>query len=188
MQNFVLDCLKENITVNKKISFENISEIVEIAKAVIKAYKKKKKVVLFGNGGSAADAQHLAAELVCRFKKNRSALDAVALTVNTSILTAIANDYEYKDIFSRQVEAIVKRGDVVIGITTSGTSPNVLEAIKKAKKLGAVTVGFSKKRAKLSRLTDISFNVPSNNTPRIQEAHITAGHIICEIVENELFR
>ncbi|MFH1239339.1 MAG: D-sedoheptulose 7-phosphate isomerase [bacterium] len=188
MQDFIRQTLRENAAVNEKINQRHIPRIIKIARVIIKAYRQKKKVVLFGNGGSAADAQHLAAEFVCRFKKNRRALEAVALTVNTSILTAVGNDYEFKDIFSRQVEAIVKKGDVVIGISTSGNSPNVLEGIKKAKQLGAITVGFSGQVGKLAHSVDIALAVPSDNTPRIQEMHITVGHIICEIVENELFK
>ncbi|MFH1784378.1 MAG: SIS domain-containing protein [bacterium] len=187
MRDFIKECLKENINTTKLLASKKIHEIKKISKAIIKAYKRKRKVVFFGNGGSAADAQHLAAEFVCRFKKNRSALNAIALTVNTSILTAIGNDFEYKDIFSRQVEAIVQKGDVVVGISTSGTSPNVIEAIKKAKEMGAVTVGFTKQGTLLADEADIALDVPSDDTPRIQEAHITVGHIICAIVENELF-
>jgi D-sedoheptulose 7-phosphate isomerase len=188
MQSFIRQALKENAGINEKIAGHSIPVIIKISRLIIKAYRQKKKVVLFGNGGSAADAQHLAAEFVCRFKKNRKALEAMALTVDTSVLTAIGNDYEFKDIFSRQVEAAVKKGDVVIGISTSGNSPDVLEGIKKAKQLGAITIGFSGQIGKLAQVVDISLAVPSNNTPRIQEAYITVGHIICEIVENELFR
>lgn len=177
--------LKESADIKLQLDTKVIKEIAE---TVINAYKKGKKVVLFGNGGSAADAQHIAAELVGKYKLIRDPLPALALSTNTSILTACGNDYGYETVFSKQVQALVNSEDIVIGISTSGTSPNVLSAIITAKEKGAVTVGFSgEKKEGLGEIVDIWFSVPSSNTPRIQESHITAGHIICYLVENELF-
>jgi D-sedoheptulose 7-phosphate isomerase len=145
-----------------------------------------KKLIIFGNGGSAADAQHIAAELTGRYKSERRGLPAIALTTDTSALTAIANDYGYKKVFSRQVEALAQKSDVVIGISTSGNSKNVIKALKKAKKLGCKTIGFTgKDGGKMSDICDVNIIVPSNDTPRIQEMHILIGHIICQSVDNE---
>ena len=160
--------------------------VKKIASLFIKALKNKKKIIFVGNGGSAADAQHLAAELVGRFKKDRSALASIALSVNTSIITAIANDFGYPEIFSRQVEALGRAGDVFVGISTSGNSENILKAVCKAKELGLETVAFcGSQDSKIVKLADLSLAIPIDDTPRIQEMHILAGHIICEIVENE---
>jgi len=156
---------------------------------IIESYKNAGKLLLCGNGGSAADAQHLAAELVGRFYLERKALSAEALTANTSILTSLANDYDYNMIFARQLEAKAVRGDVLIGITTSGTSENVLQAFQKAKDMQLKTIlmtGSISEYAPILRYTDCLLAVPSHNTPRIQEVHILTGHIICEIVEREL--
>ena len=152
------------------------------------AYKKNKKVLWFGNGGSAADAQHLACELVSKFCMEREAIPSIALNTNTSILTAVSNDYGYDKVFERQIEAFAEKGDVLIGITTSGESLNVIRALKSGKKMGAVTVAFTGKRAdKLKDFVDYLITVPSDNTPHIQESHIMIGHIICYLVEKELF-
>ncbi len=144
--------------------------------------------MIFGNGGSASDSQHIAAEFVGRFKKNRDAIAAVALTTNTSILTALANDYGYETIFTKQVEALGRKNDVVIGISTSGKAKNVASGIKQAKKMGLATVALTgADGGELANLADIALIVPSSVTARIQEAHITIGHIICELVEQELY-
>ncbi|UCG71162.1 MAG: D-sedoheptulose 7-phosphate isomerase [Thermoplasmata archaeon] len=185
MEDVVRRKLKESADVKLKL---DAKVIVDIANKIIESYKKGKKVVLFGNGGSAADAQHLAAELVGKYKMVRTPLPAIALSTNTSILTACANDYGYDTVFAKQVEALVETDDVVIGISTSGTSPNVLEAMRKAKEKGAFTVGFSgESLAGLGEIADICLAVPSKDTPRIQESHITAGHIVCFLVEKALF-
>ncbi len=140
-----------------------------------------------GNGGSAADSQHLAAELVGRFKKNRRALRSVALTTDTSVLTCVANDYSYNDIFSRQIEALGRSGDVLVGISTSGNSHNVIQALKTAKEMGLVTIAMLGKDGGMTKkLVDHSLIIPSNSTARIQEMHILIGHILCEIIEKEL--
>lgn len=180
--------LSESIETKKSFTPKNIETIAKISDAIVNAYKKGKKVIWFGNGGSAADAQHLAGELVSKFYIERRGLASIALNTNTTILTAIANDYDFQNIFSRQIEALANDGDVVVGISTSGTSKNVVAGIKEAKKKNAVTVGFTgESGGKLKGLVDFLVNVPSNDTPRIQESHITIGHIICYIVEKELF-
>ena len=162
--------------------------IVAIADELIRALRAGKKVLVFGNGGSAADAQHIAAELAGRFYRDRPSLPAIALTTNTSSLTAIANDYGYESVFARQCQGLVAEGDVVIAISAGGNSPNVVLAIEEAKRRGAVTIGLSGKGGgKLAELADYTISMPSMDTPRIQEAHITAGHIICQLVEEALF-
>jgi len=179
--------LRESAKLKEAIANNNIDEIRSIAELMINAYRNGGKVVLFGNGGSAADAQHIAAELVGKFALKRQAFPAIALNTNTSILTAVGNDYGYDLVFSRQVEAMVSRGDVVIGISTSGNSLNVIKAIELAKKKGARTVGLTGGNGgKLAKAAELTLTVPSDSTPRIQEAHITIGHIVCEIVEKEL--
>ena len=144
-------------------------------------------MLLFGNGGSAADAQHIACELGGKFYLDRAPLPVIALTTNTSSLTAIGNDYSYEEIFARQVRGLAKQGDIVVGISTSGNSPNVLRGIEEAKQLGAITVAFTGQGGRLKELAEYVLSVPSSDTPRIQEAHITAGHIICYLVEDTLF-
>ena len=163
--------------------------IMKIAEEIINAYNNNKKVILFGNGGSAADAQHIAAEFVGKFYKERKALPALAFHCNTSSITATANDFGYDLIFERQVVAFVEKGDVVIGISTSGNSPNVLKGIEKAKEKGAITVGMTgQKDNELENMADYCLKMPSTDTPRIQEGHITVGHTICYLVEKELFK
>ena len=179
--------LNESARIKEEIARKSAGKIQAIAEIIIGAYRNGGKVVLFGNGGSAADAQHIAAELVGKFLLKRQAFPAIALTSNTSIVTAVANDYSYNEVFSRQVEALVTDKDVVIGVSTSGDSPNVVDAIKLAKGKGAKTVGLTGgDGGKLAEVADLALTVPSDSTPRIQEAHITVGHIICEIVEKEL--
>jgi len=156
------------------------------AAAMSQAIRQGNKILFFGNGGSAADAQHLAAELVGRYLRERPALPAIALTTNTSVLTAIANDYAYEQVFARQIEALGNRGDVAIGITTSGNSSNVLRAMETASTKGLVTIGLTGATGgKLRALVAHCLCVPSTDTPRIQECHILTGHILCEIVESQ---
>ena len=167
---------------------ELVDALVRVAATLIAAYRRDSKVLLFGNGGSAADAQHIAAELEGRYLHDRPALHALALHTNTSALTAIANDYGYARVFARQVEAAVRPGDVVIGISTSGNSENVLGGVRAARAQGAVTVALTGAGGgRLKNLVDHCLAVPSAETPRIQEAHILIGHILCELVEQELF-
>ena len=179
--------LEESAQVKKAMAKSKVGEIERMVEFIIAAYKMGGKVVLFGNGGSAADAQHIAGELVGQFKLKRQAFPAIALTANTSILTAVANDYGYETVFSRQVQALVDEKDVAIGISTSGNSPNVVEAIEMAKVKGAKTIGLTGGNGgKLAEVADLALIVPSDSTPRIQEAHITIGHVVCELVEKEL--
>lgn len=181
--------ITDSIKVKEEILKENLDVIENVIKVIIDSYKKNKKVVIFGNGGSAADAQHFATELVCRFEKDRKSLNAIALTTNTSMLTAIGNDYGFDKVFSRQIESIVDENDVAIGISTSGNSKNVLIAIEQAKKQKAITVGWTGKTGgKLKDIVDYCICIPSNNTARIQEGHVLLIHIICSLIEEELFK
>ena len=161
--------------------------IVQIAEQMAKAFRQGKKVLLFGNGGSAADAEHIACELAGKFTLFRDPLPAIALTTNTSSLTAIGNDFGYEEVFARQVRGLVAKGDVVIGISTSGASANVIRAIKQANQQGALTVAFTGAKGKLKQTAQHVLSIPSTDTPRIQEAHMVAGHIICCLVEKSLF-
>jgi D-sedoheptulose 7-phosphate isomerase len=167
---------------------EIVSLVAKVSELLIDAFRAGNKVILFGNGGSAADAQHIAAEFVGRFAFNRPALPALALSVNTSCVTAIGNDYGFDLVFSRQLEALAHRGDVAIGISTSGRSPNVLRAMTTAKYMGLHTVGLTGSEGnELVNAVDHCICVPSKETPRIQECHILIGHIISELVEQTIF-
>lgn len=162
--------------------------ICHVAEAWRDALQAGNKVIFFGNGGSAADAQHLECELAGRFYLDRRPLPAVALTVNSSSLTAIGNDFGFEQVFARQLEGIARPGDVAVGISTSGNSPNVVVALRKARELGLVTIGFTGRGGGQAReLCDLWLPIDSDDTPRIQEGHILAGHIACEMVERELF-
>ena len=166
-----------------------LEEVSKAAIAVLEAFKSGGKLLICGNGGSAADSQHLATELVSRFFMERKALDAEALTINTSSLTAIGNDYSFDKIFSRQIEAKAKKGDVLLAISTSGNSKNVVEAIKAAQNVGAISIGMTGQDtgSMINQLADYCIRIPSNSTPRIQEAHILIGHVLCEFIEAKLF-
>ncbi|MBD3409093.1 MAG: SIS domain-containing protein [Ignavibacteriales bacterium] len=160
-----------------------------VVEKTIEVYRAGGKVLVAGNGGSAADAQHFAAELVCRFTRVRKGIPAIALTTDTSILTAVSNDFGYERVFERQVEAMGERGDVFFGISTSGSSPNVVKAMEKARETGLTTVGMtSAKPSRVAELSDIAFQAPSEVTARAQEIHLLAIHIICDLVERELFQ
>ena len=169
------------------LSAENLSEkIDEAINEIIKCFSAGNKIIIFGNGGSAADAQHIVAEFIGRFQKERKSLPAIALTTDSSILTSLSNDYSYDVVFSRQCESLVSKGDVVIGISTSGKSKNVEEGIKTAKNLGAITIGLlGGEGGIISKIVDIPIIVESTNTARIQEVHRVIYHIICGIVERE---
>lgn len=186
MKEYILSSLNECIEIKEKIAQTLTGRIEEIAKIIIRAYTKGGKLILFGNGGSASDAQHIATELMHQFEvSKRRALPAIALTTNTSLLTAIGNDWNFDRIFERQIEGIADKNDVVIGLTTSGNSANVIKGIEQAKKKGALTIAFTgKDGGKIKDLADISLIIPSDKTARIQEAHITVGHIICHLVED----
>lgn len=186
----IKNCIKESIETKKKIleNDEIVDTIQKIIDEIVLTIKSGGKVLFAGNGGSAADAQHFAAELVGRFYLERKAMAALALSVDTSIITAIANDYSYNDIFSKQVEGLGKKGDVFFGISTSGNSKNIIEAVNKAKEIGMKTISLlGKDGGKLKEISDISIVVPSQITPRIQETHMMIGHIICEMVESTIF-
>ena len=187
-EEIVRRAIQESIDVEAELLEQFVPTIAELAALLVRAFRAGHKVVLFGNGGSAADAQHVAAELVNRFVVDRDALPAIALSTNTSVLTSVANDTAFEQVFARQVQALVQEGDVAVGISTSGNSPNVLKGILAATEKGAVALGFTgRSGGKLKELVDICFCVPSHSTPRVQEAHITAWHAICEVVEQELF-
>jgi len=185
-EEIVVKQIQESVYLKKRLQGE-ARTLVAIADQLIQALRKGKKVLLFGNGGSAADAQHIAAELSGKYTRHRDPLPAIALTTNTSSLTAIANDYGYEAVFARQLQALVAEGDIVIGISTSGNSPNVLLAMEEAKRRGAITIALTGQGGKLKELADYVLSVPSTKTARIQEAHITIGHIICHLVEEEIF-
>ena len=188
MREIVIEELEESAEVKKLIAKTLPGVIVTAIQIVINTYKAGGKVLLIGNGGSAADAQHIAAEFIGRFKLERVGLPAIALTTDTSIITALANDYGYDTVFSRQLEALANDKDVLIAITTSGTSSNILKAIEVARSKNVKVIGLTGgDGGKLQDVADITIIVPSDNIPRIQEAHITIGHIICDLVEKELF-
>jgi D-sedoheptulose 7-phosphate isomerase len=177
---------QQNLLADSKV----IAEIGKVCGAIVSAFQQGNKLLLFGNGGSAADAQHIAADFVGRFALNRAALAAIALGVNGSSLTAIGNDYGFERVFARQVEALGRAGDVAVGISTSGNSPNVLQGLATAKKKGLLTVALTGKgggELKGFESVDNCICAPADETPRIQECHILIGHVICEIVERELF-
>jgi len=186
----IVSAISDSINVKKEIIRNEIllNTISKVAEEIVQAFRNDKKVLFCGNGGSAADAQHLAAELSGRFYFDREPLFAEALHVNTSYLTAVANDYSYDEVYSRLVRAKGKKGDILIGISTSGNSKNVIKAIEVANNIGMITVGMTGEAGgKMKDVCKYLINVPSKDTPRIQEAHIMIGHIICEIVEKELF-
>jgi D-sedoheptulose 7-phosphate isomerase len=166
-----------------------MGHIANVAELIIDAVKSGNKLMICGNGGSAADAQHIAGEFVCRFYKDRQPLPAIALSTDTSVLTSIANDFSYDEVFSRQVRALGRKGDVLLGISTSGNSNNILRAFETAKEIGIKTVLLTGDKEKgIAKISDIIIKTPSADTPRIQEMHLVIEHIICEIVEEEFFK
>lgn len=174
----------ESIQIKQRVLDEQLPVLSHILQVLLKALGTGNKVLLFGNGGSAADAQHIAAELVSKFRRNRGALPAIGLTTDTSILTSIGNDFGFEYAFSRQIEALGQIGDVAIGLSTSGNSPNVLNGLSMASDMGLTTIGFTgQDGGKLKDVVDICFHAPSQSTARIQEVHITAAHALCELVE-----
>ena len=189
MKDKILKAFKESIKVKEKfIEEKNIDKIIEVARAIANAFNDGKKLILFGNGGSATDASHIAAEFVNRFKKERPGLPAIALNTDMAVITSIANDYDFSEIFAKQLKSLADSGDIVIAISTSGNSPNVLKAMDVAKKKRLTTVAFTgSKGERLASKATYSFIVPSDSTPRIQETHITLGHVICQMVEEILF-
>lgn len=190
MRHYIKSHLQEAYESKKRIldDEEIVNCIEQICKTIVNSYKNGNKILIAGNGGSAADAQHIAGELVSRFYFDRPALSAIALTTDTSIITAIGNDYGYETIFARQIQANGQAGDVFIGISTSGQSTNVINAIEECKKKNIITIGLTGKTGgKLSKICDHCIEIPSSETPRIQEGHCLIGHIICATVEKELF-
>jgi len=180
--------LKESIDTKSLVLKSLVPQIEQAARAMIAALKAGNKILFFGNGGSAADAQHLAAELIGRYLKERKSLPAIALSTDTSILTCLSNDYGFDTVFARQVEGLAKSGDIAFGISTSGNSPNVLKGMEKAKELKCKTIGLlGGDGGRIKAAADIAIIIPARNTPRIQESHITIGHILCSLIEQELF-
>ena len=190
MKTFIEDQVKKSYTVKQKmLEDENMMALLkEVSDKAIEIYRNGNKTLIAGNGGSAADAQHIAGEFVSKFYFDRPGLASLALTTDTSIITAIGNDYGYEKLFSRQVQANGVKGDMFIGISTSGNSENVVEALKECKEKGIITVGLTgESGGAMKELCDYCICVPSSETPRVQEAHILIGHIICAVVEEEIF-
>jgi len=188
MKDKIIKIFEESIEVKKKFVEGHADTIIEAANVIANAFNKGKKLLLFGNGGSATDASHLAAEFINRFQKERPSLPAIALNTDMAVITAIANDYDFSDIFSRQLKSISDEGDVAIGISTSGSSANILKAMDVAKRKKLITIAFTGlKGDKFASKAQYAFIVPSDKTPRIQETHITLGHVLCRMVEEILF-
>ncbi len=189
MEDHIVKIFRESSHLKESFVGENLEVIVNVVEVITAALKAGNKILLFGNGGSAADAQHLAAEFVNRFVIERPPLPAIALSTDTSVITSIGNDYDFSEIFSKQIRAIGQAGDVAWGISTSGSSPNVIKALEVAKKIGMVTIGMTgKDGGNIAKMVDYSLNVSSSSTPRIQEVHITVGHVICEMIDFKLFQ
>jgi len=187
MKEQIVSILRESAELKLRFAKESVSDIAEATKIIKKALKSGGKVLIFGNGGSAADAQHIASEFVNRFSKDRKAYSAIALTTNTSVLTSIGNDSSFNNIFARQVEALGRKGDVAWAISTSGKSKNVVSALEVARSLGLKTILLTGSAAgAIGDSVDCLVKIPSKSTPRIQELHITVAHIICELVEEKL--
>ncbi len=190
MKEYIKDQIKKSYE-TKQIIYQDeilLQKIEEVARKCVALYKSDKKTILAGNGGSAADAQHIAAELVGRYGFDRPSIPSLALTTDTSNLTAIGNDYGYDQVFSRQLEGMGQEGDIFIGISTSGNSVNIIKAFASAKKKNIITVALTgRDGGEMAKIADIALVIPSNSTPRIQESHILIGHIICDIIEKEIF-
>ncbi len=189
MKDHIVKIFRESNRVKEAFINDNLGKLANVIEAVTAALKAGNKVMIFGNGGSAADAQHIAAEFVNRFIIERPPLPAIALTTDSSVLTSIGNDYDFSEIFSKQIRALGQQGDIAWGISTSGNSPNVLKALELAKKMGLTTLAFTgKDGGAIAQIADYALNVSSSSTARIQETHITAGHAICELVDIKLFQ
>lgn len=188
---FIQKTIKESIKTKQEFlnNIQNIQDIQEAVNAIVQAFKNGNKLLICGNGGSAADAQHISGELVNRFMMDRKGLPAIALTTDTSVITAWGNDKNFNEIFERQTEALGKPGDILIGISTSGNSENIIKAFNKAKELNIKTISLTgKDRGKIKELSNLNINVSNQSTPRIQEVHLVIYHIICELVEAEMFK
>jgi D-sedoheptulose 7-phosphate isomerase len=190
MKEYIKDQIKKSYETKQEIynNEDLLNKIEDVAKKCVELYRGDKKTILAGNGGSAADAQHIAAELVGRYGFDRPSIPSLALTTDTSNLTAIGNDYGYDQVFSRQLDGMGQSGDIFIGISTSGNSQNIINAFEVAKKKNILSVALvGKDGGKMAKMADIALVVPSQSTPRIQESHILIGHIICDIIEKEIF-
>jgi D-sedoheptulose 7-phosphate isomerase len=187
MRDIVLQILRDSLLIKRSFVENNIETIIRAANEIASCISAGRKLLIFGNGGSAADAQHLAAEFVNRFKIERPPLAAIALTTDTSLLTSIGNDYDFNDVFSKQIEALGNGNDIAWGISTSGNSANVIKAMKTAGANGLKTIGMSGRGGQLAKCADFVFCADTDDTPRIQEAHITVGHILCELVDRILY-
>lgn len=188
MQKKIIKAFEESISIKSRFVKENVALIEEVSRLIADGFNNGKKLLIFGNGGSACDSSHIAAEFVNRFKIDRPGLPAIALNTDMAILTSISNDYSFNDIFARQIKTLSQEGDIVIAISTSGTSKNVLKGIDAAKKRKLKTIAFTGiKGVEFAKKCDYAFVVPSEDTPRIQETHITLGHVICQMVEEILF-
>ena len=189
MKDHIVKIFRESNRVKEAFINDNLGKLANVIDVVTAALKAGNKIMIFGNGGSAADAQHIAAEFVNRFVIERPPLPAVALTTDTSVLTSIGNDYDFSEVFAKQIRALGQPGDIAWGISTSGNSPNIIKALEVAQKMGLVTLAFTgKDGGAISRIADHVLNVASPVTARIQETHITAGHAICELVDIKLFQ
>jgi D-sedoheptulose 7-phosphate isomerase len=188
MENIIQKRFKESSEVKTRFLKENLSKLLDVIKLITHTFEGGNKLFFFGNGGSAADAQHMAAEFVNRYIMNRPPLPAIALTTDPSILTSVSNDFAFSEVFAKQLRALGKERDVAIGITTTGNSPNIIKAFEVAKEMGMKTVAFTgNDGGAIGKMVDFPLVVPSTSTPRIQEAHILIGHILCEMVEHSLF-
>ena len=184
MREKILKAFEESAAVKQQFVKENVDTIIEVSRMIADSLNKGGKLLLFGNGGSSTDASHIAAEFVNRFLKDRPPFPAIALNTDMAVITSISNDYDFSEIFARQLKALAQEGDVVLAISTSGNSPNVLKAIDVAKKKKLKTIAFTgAKGDKMAAKAHYAFVVPSSNTPRIQETHITLGHVLCQMVE-----
>lgn len=187
MKTIITDILEDSIGVKDKFIRDNIDLIIKGADIMSQCIASGHKILIFGNGGSAADAQHISAEFINRFQIERHPLPSIALTTDTSIITSIGNDYHFDEIFSKQIFALGQKGDIAMGISTSGNSPNVVKAMELAKEKGLINIGVGGCGGKIVALSDIAYSVQSSVTARIQETHITLMHILCELVDRKLF-
>ncbi len=189
MEQLILSRIEESARLSRELTEVSLSQIVQVAGRAIEAITSGHKIMLFGNGGSAAEAQHIAAEFINRFLKARNPMPAMALTTDTSVLTSISNDIGFEKVFANQIKGLGKRGDLAWAMSTSGNSANLVEALKTARSMAIQTVGFTgKEGGAMSDLVDVLLKVPSESPPRIQEAHLLLGHIVCELVEQEISR
>ena len=187
MKDVILSFLEAGIAAKRSCVESNVDNIIKAADMLAVSLAAGGKVLIFGNGGSAADAQHLAAEFINRYQIERPPLAAIALTTDTSVLTSIGNDYHFNDIFSKQIRALGKKRDIAWGLSTSGNSPNVVRAVKTAQKMSISTIGMTGRGGELAECADLVLAVDSDNTARIQETHVTLGHILCELLERKLY-